>query len=216
MGVAASNSQPHGPPKCLVEPGSCAKQGTVASHLNIANSALPPKTYILQESAGKGLSLSNCGRPRASRMFPRTSSPSIVFLWEHILPDCSASARLTPIWDASGQKETDLCRHHRYLPPTSKQVKTSPGCPYSIFSCFLHVLPGTSRSSKDPAHKVPMAPEATRRGPITSTPSTSTIQVPTVPSTLQPTGRYENTPRDALSLSSFPPHPEKSRHLLAS
>ncbi|XP_037060514.1 netrin-G2 isoform X3 [Peromyscus leucopus] len=75
----------------------------------------------------------------------------------------------------------------------------------------------TSRSSKDPAHKVPMAPEATRRGPITSNPSTSTIQVPTVvPSTPQPTGRYENTPRDALSLSSFPPHPEKSRHLLAS
>lgn len=38
-----ADSHPHGVPKCLVEPGSCANQGTVASHLDIATSLCPKR-----------------------------------------------------------------------------------------------------------------------------------------------------------------------------
>lgn len=38
-----ADSHPHGVPKHLVEPGGCAKQGTVASHLHIANSPCPKR-----------------------------------------------------------------------------------------------------------------------------------------------------------------------------
>lgn len=38
-----ADSHPHGVPKHLVEAGGCAKQGTVASHLNIANSPCPKR-----------------------------------------------------------------------------------------------------------------------------------------------------------------------------
>ncbi|XP_026634539.1 netrin-G2 isoform X1 [Microtus ochrogaster] len=47
----------------------------------------------------------------------------------------------------------------------------------------------TSRSIKDSVSKAPMATEATKRGPITSVPSTSTIQVPEAPRIPQPTGQ---------------------------
>lgn len=60
-----ADSHPHGVPKCLVEPGGYAKQGTVASYLDIANSPPAPKEVLTPQSVGKGLSVLNCGRPRA-------------------------------------------------------------------------------------------------------------------------------------------------------
>ncbi|XP_038961155.1 netrin-G2 isoform X4 [Rattus norvegicus] len=68
----------------------------------------------------------------------------------------------------------------------------------------------TSRSRKIPAPKAPMATEATRRGPVTSIPSTSTIQVPTAPSTPHPTGQTKPTTVAPLGDSSFWPQVSSS------
>lgn len=55
-----------------------------------------------------------------------------------------------------------------------------------------------------------MATEATRRGPVTSIPSTSTIQVPTAPSTPHPTGQTKPTTVAPLGDSSFWPQVSSS------
>ncbi|XP_034349921.1 netrin-G2 isoform X1 [Arvicanthis niloticus] len=73
----------------------------------------------------------------------------------------------------------------------------------------------TSRSRKNPAPKAPMATEATRRGPITSTPSTSTIQVPTAPRTPQPTGQTKPPTVTPLGDSSFWPQVSSSAEAVA-
>ena len=48
-----ADSHPHGVPKRLVEPVGYAKQGTVASYLDIANSLPDPKEVPTPESVGK-------------------------------------------------------------------------------------------------------------------------------------------------------------------
>ena len=73
----------------------------------------------------------------------------------------------------------------------------------------------TSRSRKNPAPKAPMATEATWRGPITSIPSTSTIQVPTAPSTPQPTGQTKPPTMAPLGDSSFWPQVSSSAEAVA-
>ncbi|XP_028612906.1 netrin-G2 isoform X5 [Grammomys surdaster] len=73
----------------------------------------------------------------------------------------------------------------------------------------------TSRSRKTPAPKAPMATEATRRGPITSTPSTSTLQVPTAPRTPQPTGQTKPPTVPPLGDSSFWPQVSSSAEAVA-
>lgn len=118
MGVAA-NSHPHGPPKCLVEPGSCAKQGTVASHLNIANSAPAPKDPRTPRVSRKGLVLVKLWQTPSFKDVPKD------FITLHRVSvgthpaDCPASARLTPKGMLVGRRKltsagiTGICPQHQ-------------------------------------------------------------------------------------------------------